>query len=126
MEEIIVREINLKPLINILKHFKFKRNSALSGEEKVCMLYVKDGMFYVFIEHSKSMLNVECSVYLKGKRLNFTKLSTHLIDRKSLVENGLNLTVDRIIEFGEFAQNKIIVKWFLKILELLRRNKYEY
>ena len=111
MEEIIVREVNLKPLINILKHFKFKRKSALSGKEKVCMLYVKDGMFYIFIEHSKSMLNVECSVYIKGKRLNFTKLSIHLIDRKSLVENGLNLTVDRIIEFGEFAQNKIIIKW---------------
>lgn len=110
MEEIIVRKVNLKPLLNILKHFKFKRKSALSGEEKVCMLYVKDEMFYVFIEHSKSMLNVECSVYIKGKRLTFTKLSTHLIDRKSIVENGLNLTADRIIEFGEFAQNKIIIK----------------
>lgn len=66
-EEIVIREVNLKPLINILKHFKFKRKSALSGEEKVCMLYVKDNMFYVFIEHSKSMLNVECSVYIKGK-----------------------------------------------------------
>lgn len=38
MEEIIVREVNLKPLLNILKHFKFKRKSALSGEEK--MFYV--------------------------------------------------------------------------------------
>jgi hypothetical protein len=109
MEEIIVREVNLKPLINILKHFKFKRKSALSGEEKVCMLYVKDEMFYVFIEHSKSTLNIECSVYIKGKRLIFTILNAHLIDRKSLVENRLNLIADRIIEFGEFAQNKIIV-----------------
>lgn len=110
MEEIVVREVNLKPLINILKHFKFKRKSVLSGEEKVCMLYVKDNMFYVFIEHSKSMLNVECSVYIKGKRLTFTKLSTHLIDRKSIVEDRLNLITDRIIEFGEFSLNKIIVK----------------
>lgn len=109
MEEIIIREVNLKPLLSILKHFKFKRKSALSGEEKV-LLYIKDGMFYVFIEHSKSILNVEYFVYIKGKRLNFTKLSTHLIDRKSIVENGLNLTADRIIEFGEFAQNKIIIK----------------
>lgn len=109
MEEIIVREVNLKPLINILKHFKFKRKSALSGEEKVCMLYIKDGMFYVFIEHSKSMLNIDCSIYIRGKRLTFTQLSVHLIDRKSLVENRLNLIADRIIEFGEFAQNKIIV-----------------
>lgn len=109
MEEIIVREVNLKPLLNILKHFKFKRKSALSGEEKVCMLYVKDEMFYIFIEHSKSMLNVECSVYIKGKRLTFTQLSAHLIDKKSLVEDRLNLIADRIIEFGEFSLNKIIV-----------------
>lgn len=110
MEEIIVREVNLKPLLNILKHFKFKRKSSLSGEEKVCMLYVKDEMFYVFIEHSKSMLNVECSVYIKGKRLVFTILNVHLIDRKSLVEDRLNLVADKIIEFGEFAQNKIVIK----------------
>lgn len=110
MEEIIVREVNLKPLLNILKHFKFRKRSALSGEEKVCMLYVKDNMFYVFIEHSKSMLNVECSVYIKGKRLTFTQLSTHLIDKKSLVEDRLNLVADKIIEFGEFSQNKIIIK----------------
>lgn len=110
MEEIIVRKVNLKPLINILKHFKFKRKNALSGEEKICMLYVKDEMFYVFIEHSKSMLNVECSVYIKGKRLVFTILNVHLIDRKSLVEDRLNLVADRIIEFGEFSQNKIVNK----------------
>ena len=110
MEEIIVREVNLKPLLNILKYFKFKRKSALSGEEKVCMLYIKDEMFYVFIEHSKSMLNVECSVYIKGKRLTFTQLSAHLIDKKSLVEDRLNLVTDKIIEFGEFSQNKIIIK----------------
>lgn len=109
MEEIIVREVNLKPLLSILKHFKFKRKSALLGEEKICMLYVKDEMFYVFIEHSKSMLNVECSVYIKGKRLTFTQLSAHLIDKKSLVEDRLNLIADRIIEFGEFSQNKITV-----------------
>lgn len=109
MEEIIVREVNLKPLINILKHFKFKRKSALSGEEKVCMLYVKDNMFYIFIKHSKLMLNVDCSIYLKGKRLTFTQLSAHLIDKKSLVEDRLNLIADRIIEFGEFSLNKIIV-----------------
>ena len=107
MEEIIIREVNLKPLINILKHFKFKRKSALSGEEKVCMLYIKDEMFYVFIEHSKSMLNIECSVYIKGKRLTFTQLSAHLIDKKSLVEDRLNLVADKIIEFGEFSQNRI-------------------
>ena len=110
MEEIIVREVNLKPLINILKHFKFKRKNALSGEEKECMLYIKDEMFYVFIEHSKSMLNVECSVYIKGKRLVFTILNVHLIDRKSLIEDRLNLVADRIIEFGEFSQNKIVNK----------------
>lgn len=110
MEEIIIREVNLKPLLSILKHFKFKRKSALSGEEKVCILYVKDGMFYVFIEYSKSILNVECFVYIKGKRLNFTKLSTHLINKKSLVEDRLNLVTDKIIEFGEFSQNKIIIK----------------
>lgn len=109
MEEIIVREVNLKPLINILKHFKFKRKSALSGEEKECMLYVKDEMFYVFIEHSKSTLNIECSVYIKGKRLTFTKLSAHLIDKKSLVEDRLNLIADRIIEFGEFSQSRITI-----------------
>ena len=109
MEEIIVREVNLKPLLNTLKYFKFKRKSALSGEEKECMLYVKDEMFYIFIEHSKSMLNVECSVYIKGKRLTFTQLSAHLIDKKSLVEDRLNLIADRIIEFGEFSLNKIIV-----------------
>lgn len=109
MEEIVVREVNLKPLINILKYFKFKRKSALSGEEKECMLYVKDEMFYVFIEHSKSMLNIECSVYIKGKRLTFTQLSAHLIDKKSLVEDRLNLIADRIIEFGEFSQNRITV-----------------
>lgn len=109
MEEIIIRKVNLKPLLNILKHFKFKRKSALYGEEKVCMLYVKDEMFYIFIEHSKSMLNIECSVYIKGKRLMFTQLSAHLIDKKSLVEDRLNLIADRIIEFGEFSQNKIIV-----------------
>ena len=34
MEEIIVREVNLKPLLNILRYFKFKRKSAFSGEEK--------------------------------------------------------------------------------------------
>lgn len=110
MEEIIIREVNLKPLLNILKHFKFKRRSALSGKEKKCMLYVKDEMFYVFIEHSKSMLNIECSVYIKGKRLTFTKLGVHLIDRKSIVENGLNLVADGIIEFCEFSQSKIIIK----------------
>ena len=109
MEEIIVREVNLKPLLNILKYFKFKRKSALSGEEKECMLYVKDEMFYIFIEHSKSILNVECSVYIKGKRLVFTILNVHLIDRKSLVEDRLNLVADKIIEFGEFSLNKIIV-----------------
>ena len=110
MEEIIVREVNLKPLLNILKHFKFKRKSSLSGKEKKCMLYVKDEMFYVFIEYSKSMLNIECSVYIKRKRLTFTQLSVHLIDRKSLVEDRLNLVADKIIEFGEFSQNKIIVE----------------
>lgn len=110
MEEIVIREVNLKPLLNILKHFKFKRKSILSGKEKKCMLYVKDEMFYVFIEHSKSMLNVECSVYIKGKRLVFTILNVHLIDRKSLVEDRLNLVADKIIEFGEFAQNKIVIK----------------
>ena len=110
MEEIIIREVNLKPLLSILKHFKFRKRSALSGEEKECMLYVKDEMFYVFIEHSKSMLNVECSVYIKGKRLVFTILNVHLIDRKSLVEDRLNLVADRIIEFGEFSQNKIVNK----------------
>ncbi len=109
MEEIIVRKVNLKPLLNILKYFKFKRKSALSGEEKECMLYVKDEMFYIFIEHSKSMLNIDCSVYIKGKRLTFTQLSAHLIDKKSLVEDRLNLIADRIIEFGEFSLNKIIV-----------------
>ena len=109
MEEIIVREVNLKPLLNILKYFKFKRKRALSGEEKECMLYVKDEMFYIFIEHSKSMLNIDCSIYLKGKRLTFTQLSAHLIDKKSLVEDRLNLIADRIIEFGEFSLNKIIV-----------------
>lgn len=110
MEEIIVREVNLKPLLNILKYFKFKRKNALSGEEKECMLYVKEGMFYVFIEHSKSILNIECSVYIKGKRLVFTILNVHLIDRKSLVEDRLNLVADKIIEFGEFSLNKIIVE----------------
>ena len=110
MEEIIIRKVNLKPLLNILKHFKFKRKNALSGEEKECMLYVKDEMFYVFIEQSKSMLNVECSVYIKGKRLVFTILNVHLIDRKSLVEDRLNLVADKIIEFGEFSQNKIVIK----------------
>lgn len=110
MEEIIVREVKLKPLLNILKHFKFKRKSALSGKEKECMLYVKDKMFYIFIEHSKLTLNIECSVYIKGKRLTFTQLSAHLIDKKSLVEDRLNLIADRIIEFGEFSQNKIIIK----------------
>lgn len=110
MEEIIIREVNLKPLLSILKHFKFRKRSALSGEEKVCMLYIKDEMFYVFIEHSKSMLNVECSVYIKGKRLVFTILNVHLIDRKSLVEDRLNLVADKIIEFGEFSQNKIVNK----------------
>ena len=109
MEEIIVRKVNLKPLIGILKHFKFKRRSALSGEEKECMLYVKDEMFYIFIEHSKSMLNIDCSIYLKGKRLTFSQLSAHLIDKKSLVEDRLNLIADRIIEFGEFSQNRITV-----------------
>ena len=109
MEEIIVREVNLKPLLNILKYFKFKRRSALSGKEKECMLYTKDEMFYIFIEHSKSMLNVDCSIYIRGKRLTFTQLSTHLIDKKSLVEDRLNLVADKIIEFGEFSQNKIIV-----------------
>lgn len=109
-EEIIIRKVNLKPLINILKYFKFKRKSAVSGKEKTCMLYVKDDVFYIFIEHSKSTLNIECSVYIKGKRLTFTQLSVHLIDRKSVVESRLNLVADRVIEFGEFAQNKIIVK----------------
>ena len=109
MEEIIVREVNLKPLLNILKYFKFKRKSALSGEEKVCMLYVKDEMFYIFIEHSKSMLNIDCSIYIRGKRLTFTQLSVHLIDKKSLVEDRLNFVADKVIEFGEFSQNKIIV-----------------
>lgn len=109
MEEIVVRKVNLKLLISILKHFKFKRKSALSGEEKVCMLYVKDNMFYVFIEHSKSTLNIDCSIYLKGKRLTFTQLSAHLIDKKSLVEDRLNLIADRIMEFGEFSQNRITV-----------------
>ena len=109
MEEIIVRKVYLKPLLNILKHFKFKRKSVLSGEEKECMLYVKDEMFYIFIEHSKSMLNIDCSIYLKGKRLTFTQLSAHLIDKKSLVEDRLNLIADRIIEFGEFSQNRITV-----------------
>ena len=109
MEEIVVRKVNLKPLLNILKYFKFKRKSALSGEEKECMLYVKDEMFYIFIEHSKSMLNIECSVYIKGKRLTFTQLSAHLIDKKSLVEDRLNLIADRIIEFGEFSQNRITI-----------------
>ena len=74
MEEIIVREVNLKPLLSILKHFKFKRKSALSGEEKICMLYVKDEMFYIFIEHSKSMLNVECSIYIKVHKRKEIKL----------------------------------------------------
>ena len=91
------------------KHFKFKRKNALSGKEKECMLYTKDEMFYIFIEHSKSMLNVDCSIYIRGKRLTFTQLSTHLIDKKSLVEDRLNLVADKIIEFGEFSQNKIIV-----------------
>lgn len=110
MEEIIVRKVNLKPLLNILKHFKFKRKSALSGEEKVCMLYVKDEIFYIFIEYSKSMLNIDCSIYNRGKRLVFTILNVHLIDRKSLVEDRLNLVADKIIEFGEFSQNKIVIK----------------
>lgn len=110
MEEIIVREVNLKLLMDILKHFKFKRKSSLSGKEKKCILYVKDEMYYIFIEYSKSMLNVECSVYIKGKRLVFTILNVHLIDRKSLVEDRLNLVADKIIEFGEFSLNKIIVK----------------
>mgnify|MGYP001790314224 CR=1 FL=1 len=109
MEEIIVRKVNLKPLLNILKHFKFKRKSVLSGEEKVCMLYVKDEMFYIFIEHSKSMLNIECLIYIKGKRLTFSQLSAYLIDKKSLVEDRLNLITDRIVEFGEFSQNRITV-----------------
>lgn len=109
MEEIIIRKINLKPLMNILKYFRFERKHALSGKEKTCMLYVKDEMFYIFIEHSKSMLNVDCSIYLKGKRLTFTQLNAHLIDKKSLVEDRLNLIADRIIEFGEFSLNKIIV-----------------
>lgn len=109
-EEIIIRKVNLKPLTNILKYFNFKRKSAVSGKEKVCVLYVKDKMFYVFIEHSKSTLNIECSVYIKGKRLTFAQLSVHLIDRKSVVEGKLNLLADRVIEFGEFTQNKIIIK----------------
>lgn len=95
--------------MDILKHFKFKRKSSLSGKEKKCILYVKDEMYYIFIEYSKSMLNVECSVYIKGKRLVFTILNVHLIDRKSLVEDRLNLVADKIIEFGEFSLNKIIV-----------------
>lgn len=109
MEEIVVRKVNLKPLLNILKYFKFKRKSALSGEEKECMLYIKDEVFYVFIEHSKSMLNIDCSIYLKGKRLTFSQLSAHLIDKKSLVEDRLNLIVDKVIEFGEFSQNRITI-----------------
>ena len=109
MEEIIIKKVNLKPLINILKYFKFKRKSALSGKEKECMLYTKDKMFYVFIEHSKSMLNIDCSIYIRGKRLTFTQLSVHLIDKKSLVEDRLNLVADKVIEFGEFSQNKINV-----------------
>lgn len=56
------------------------------------------------------MLNVDCSIYIRGKRLTFTQLSTHLIDKKSLVEDRLNLVADKIIEFGEFSQNKIIIK----------------
>ena len=109
MEEIIIRKVNLKPLMNILKYFRFERKHALSGKEKTCMLYVKDEMYYIFIEYSKSTLNVECSVYIKGKRLVFTILNVHLIDRKSLVEDRLNLVADKIIEFGEFSLNKIIV-----------------
>ena len=110
MEEIIVKKVNLKPLLNILKHFKFKRRSAIVRKEKSCMLYVKDEMFYVFIEHSTSMLNIECLIYIKGKRLTFSQLSAHLIDKKSLVEDRLNIVADKVIEFGEFSQNKIIVK----------------
>lgn len=109
MEEIIVRKVNLKPLINILKHFKFERKSAISGKEKTCMLYVKDKMFYIFIKHSKSMLNIDCSIYIRGKRLTFAQLSAHLIDKKSLVEDRLNLVADKVIEFGEFSQNRINV-----------------
>ena len=78
MEEIIVREVNLKPLISILKYFKFKRRSALSGEEKECMLYTKDEMFYIFIEHSKSMLNVECSVYIESLKKAHMLLSREM------------------------------------------------
>lgn len=55
------------------------------------------------------MLNIDCSIYLKGKRLTFTQLSAHLIDKKSLVEDRLNLVADKIIEFREFSQNKITV-----------------
>ena len=39
----------------------------------------------------------------------FTQLGAHLIDKKSLVEDRLNLIADRIIEFGEFSQNRITV-----------------
>ena len=50
----------------------------MSGEEKECMLYVKDGMFYVFIEHSKSMLNVECSVYIESLKKAHMLLSREM------------------------------------------------
>lgn len=67
------------------------------------MLYVKDEMFYVFIEHSKSMLNVECSVYIKGKRLTFTQLSAHLIVKKSKVKYRFPLLDE--MSSGHFSKN---------------------
>ena len=91
------------------------------------MLYVKDEMFYIFIEHSKSMLNVDCSIYLKGKRLvhiietiynqefkveNMPEVKWFLVDRKiytrfcfnnihmeyAIPTEMLNMTDEQLIE----------------------------
>lgn len=109
-DKTIEAKISLKKIFDIVSCFGFHVEETTQGEERTCMLLVKDNQFSVFVERSRAYLKVDCFVTLKGKRLTYSSTYVRLIDEEPMIRNKLNMVVSNLRVFGEFSEYKITVE----------------
>lgn len=108
-DRIIEAKISLKKIFDIVSCFGFHVEETTQGEERTCMLLVKDE-FSVFVEKGKVYLKVDCFVMLKGKRLTYSSVYVRLVDKEPTIRNRLNMVTGNLLAFGEFSEYKITVE----------------
>lgn len=109
-DKTIEAKISLKKIFDIISCFGFHVEETTQGEERTCMLLVKDNQFSVFVERSRVYLKIDCFVTLKGKRLTYSSAYVRLIDEEPTIRNRLNMVVSNLRVFGEFSEYKITVE----------------